>query len=89
MKLILAAIVVTILSGCSTAVPIKRTFPEAPSVLMRQCPNLQKLPEDTTKLSQVLTTVTQNYTQYSECQIILEKWQEWYSIQKVIFESAN
>jgi hypothetical protein len=88
-KVILAAIVVAILSGCSTAVPIKRTFPEAPPILMRQCPNLQKLPEDTTKLSQVLTTVTQNYTQYSECQIILEKWQEWYSIQKIIFESAN
>lgn len=89
MKITLTILFAIVLSGCSTAVPVKRTFPEAPPVLMRQCPNLQTLPEDTTKLSQVLTTVTQNYTQYSECQIILEKWQEWYSIQKIIFESAN
>lgn len=89
MKIALTILFAIVLSGCSTAVPVKRTFPEAPPILMRQCPNLQTLPEDTTKLSQVLTTVTQNYTQYSECQIILEKWQEWYSIQKIIFESAN
>lgn len=89
MKLALTILSVIVLGGCSTAVPVKRAFPEAPPILMRQCPNLQTLPEDTTKLSDVLTTVTQNYTQYSECQIILEKWQEWYSIQKIIFESAN
>lgn len=89
MRLAATVLLLAVLTGCSTAVPIKRNFPEVPSVLMRQCPNLRTLPEDTTKLSDVLTTVTQNYTQYYECQIILEKWQEWYNIQKLIFESAN
>lgn len=89
MKAALIVITLALLTGCTTAVPIKRTYPEAPSILMRPCLNLQKLSDDTTKLSQVLTTVTQNYTQYAECQLIVEKWQEWYSIQKIIFESAN
>lgn len=88
MKAALTIIALAFLTGC-TAVPIKRNFPEAPSVLMRQCPNLKLLPEKAVELSEVLTTVTQNYTQYHECQIILEKWQEWYAIQKLIFESAN
>jgi hypothetical protein len=88
-KTVLAILSVVILSGCATAVPIKRTFPEAPPVLMTVCPNIKTLPESTTKLSEVLTVVTQNYSQYSECQLILEKWQEWYKIQKIIFESAN
>lgn len=86
----LLAIALTLaLVGCSTAVPVKRTFPEVPSILMRDCTNLQSVTENTTKLSDVVTTVTQNYSSYHECRYLLGRWQEWYQIQKNIFESAN
>ncbi len=86
-----ALIIVTalLLTGCSTAVPIKRTFPEVPNVLMRECPNLEKVSEDTTKLSDVLTAVAKNYSTYHECRYLMGRWQEWYQIQKNIFEQGN
>lgn len=88
MKLLIITLAI-LLTGCTTAVPIKRNFPEVPPVLMRDCRNLQALPESTTKLSEVLTTVTQNYSAHHECQYLMSRWQEWYQIQKLIFEQAN
>lgn len=85
--LIIAACLV--FAGCTTAVPIKRTFPEAPSILMNKCPDLKQLPEDSTKLSEMLTTVSKNYTTYHECQYLITRWHEWYQIQKNIFEQGN
>jgi hypothetical protein len=89
MKLVITLISIIALSGCSTTVPVIRTLPEAPEVLMAPCPSLQLLPEGTIKLSDVLSTVAQNYSQYAECQVIVKQWQEWYTNQKKIFESAN
>jgi hypothetical protein len=49
---------------------------------------LQKLPENS-KLSDVATTVVQNYTQYYECAVKLEAWQRWYSEQQTIHEGLK
>lgn len=85
---IIAILLTLALVGCSTPVPVKRTFPEAPPILMRECPNLQQVPEQA-KLSDMLSTITQNYSMYHECQYLMSRWQEWYLIQKNIFESSN
>lgn len=85
---LIAALAVVVLTGC-TAVPVKRAFPEAPPILQKQCSPLGMLPEDTSKLSDMLTVVTKNYSKYHECQILLEGWQDWYKSQKKIFEDAN
>lgn len=77
-----------LLIGC-TAVPVKRTFPKSPDVLMQDCPALVDVPAGTTKLSEVVSTVTTNYSYYHECQIKVESWQEWYNVQKKTFEEAN
>lgn len=87
MKIALVAVI--FLAGCTTAVPIKRTFPEAPPILMKKCSDLQTVPEGTSKLSDVLTNVTTNYSTFHECQIQLEAWQQWYGVQKKVFEEAN
>jgi hypothetical protein len=79
---------VMIISGCSTATPVKRNFPEAPSRLMVNCPQLEKL-QDEVKLSDVAKTVTLNYTTYYECAVKNDAWIEWYQIQKHIFESVK
>ncbi len=78
-----------LLAGCTTVVPVTSKWPSAPGVLVQQpCPQLQKLPENS-KLSDVATTVVQNYTQYYECAVKLEAWQRWYSEQQTIHEGLK
>lgn len=78
-----------LLAGCSTTVPVKRTFPNVPDELMQECPDLQTVNEGTTKLSEVLTVVTENYGQYKECQIKVDLWRDWYEKQKKIFNEVK
>lgn len=87
---LLALALVVLLTGCSTiGVPVKRNFPQAPELLMKECPDLKLVEKGTTKLSTVVDTVVTNYGQYQECQIQVETWMEWYKTQKQVFEEAN
>ena len=81
-------LLVLLLAGCSTTVPVKAKFPDVPERMMVKCPQLEKL-ENETKLSDVAKTVTMNYTTYYECAIKSDAWIEWYQIQKNIFESIK
>jgi hypothetical protein len=81
-------ILALLLSACSTVVPVAVKFPEPPGKgAMTACPTLQKLQNDA-KLSDVANTVTVNYGTYYECAVKTDAWQEWYRIQKIIFEKA-
>ena len=82
-------VIALLLSGCSTVVPVTARFPEPPGKgAMIKCPDLQKLKDDA-KLSDVATTVTVNYGTYYECAVKADAWQEWYAIQRIIFEKAG
>jgi hypothetical protein len=82
-------ILALLLSGCSTVVPVTARFPEPPAKgAMTACPALQKLKDDA-KLSDVANTVTVNYSTYYECAVKADAWQEWYNIQRIIFERAG
>ena len=84
-----AVILAVLLSGCSTVVPVAVRFPDAPGRgAMTACPALQKLKDDA-QLSDVATTVTVNYGTYYECAVKADAWQEWYAIQRIIFEKAG
>jgi hypothetical protein len=83
--LITVALALT-LTGC--VAPVKRNFPEIPSVLEQPCADLKIVPT-TNKLSVVLEVVTENYALYRECQIKSETWLEWYRTQKKIFDSVR
>ena len=86
MKYVLLALV---LSGCSTVVPVTAKWPEPPGKgAMTACPHLQKL-TDGAKLSDVANTVSVNYGTYYECAVKADAWQEWYQVQKHIFEGAG
>ena len=91
-SLIIFALVIMLIlavSGCATAVPVTVKFPEPPGKgAMTVCPDLQKL-KDNAKLSDVATTVTVNYGTYYECAVKVDAWQEWYNIQKIIFEGVK
>jgi hypothetical protein len=86
MKLLLI-VPVLLLAGCLNT-PVQRSFPEVPEELKVACPDLMLL-EPTTKLSEVVSVVTKNYSQYQECQIKVDTWIEWYKQQKDIFESVK
>ena len=77
-----------VLSGCSTTVPVTVKFPEAPKELMSTCPDLKQTPP-TSKLSDVLQVVTDNYSQYYECRVKLDSWIEWYKTQRTLFEELK
>ena len=83
-----ALLIAVLLTGCSTVVPVTARFPDPPGRLATErCPNLQKLADDA-KLSDVARTVTINYSTYYECAVKSDAWQEWYQVQKNIFEGA-
>jgi hypothetical protein len=86
---IIVLVFLLVLTGCSTTVPVSRKFPEAPTELRTLCPELKTLPPDTTRLSDVVSTVVENYAHYHECSARVELWNEWYTRQREIFESVK
>lgn len=78
-----------LLAGCLGTAPVKRSFPNIPEDLKTACPTLKEVDPNTTKLSDVVTVVSENYGQYQECKIKVDSWIEWYSTQKSIFESVK
>lgn len=88
MKRILIIASALLLTACLST-PVKRTFPEIPEDLKTACPDLSQIDESTTKLSEVVKTVTVNYGQYHECKIRVDAWMEWYKTQKSIFEEVK
>ena len=86
---IIAVFVLAMCSGCSTVVPVTAKFPEPPGRgAMTACPALQKLKDDA-RLSDVANTITVNYGTYYECAVKTDAWQEWYQIQRRIFEGVK
>jgi hypothetical protein len=86
MKILLATLLLT---GCATVVPVTQTWPDAPGQLaMEPCPALQKLP-NSPQLSDVAKVIASNYTQYYECAVKLEAWQDWYRQQQIIFKGLQ
>lgn len=76
-----------LLAGC-LATPVKRNFPEVPPELKVACPDLAKVKPEA-KLSDVILTVSNNYTQYHECRAKVDAWNEWYKNQKEVFDSVK
>lgn len=77
-----------LLAGC-LATPVKRNFPDVPDDLKVACPALREVDPKTTKLSEVVSVVSDNYGTYQECKIKVDGWVEWYNTQKGIFESVK
>lgn len=82
-------LLVLLLTGCSTLVPVRAPFPDVPSELAIDCPQLKQLPPETNKLSDVVGSVTENYSTYYECQAKHEAWGIWYKEQRRIYEEAK
>ena len=86
---IIYAIVLALLAGCSTTVPVTAKFPQAPKSLTEKCAELKKLSGDQISIIELHTTVVENYTHYYECALKVEEWNVWYIQQKKIFEEVK
>ena len=87
-RVIASLAVLVALAGCSTTVPVTARFPEPPGLnSLERCPNLEKL-KDAPVLSDVARTITINYGTYYECAVKADAWQQWYQIQKRIFDGV-
>ena len=84
-KIILVAVL--LITGC-TSVPVTVKFPDVPKDMLETCPDLKLVPE-TTKLSEVLPVVVDNYGQYYSCKDTVDNWIDWYNNQKKIFDSIK
>ena len=82
-------LILLLLTGCSTTVPVARKFPEIPDSFKTPCASLSQIKEGTTKLSEVITVVADNYAEYHLCSDKVDMWIEWYSLQKEIFDSVK
>ena len=87
--IIVLLLMLAMCGGCATVVPVTARFPAPPGETYQQaCPDLQKL-KDQPQLSDVSRTININYSTYYECAVKLDAWIQWYSAQKLIFESAG
>jgi len=76
-----------LITGCTT-VPVTVKFPDVPKDMLVACPDLKQTAE-TTKLSEVLPVVVDNYGQYYACKDSVDSWIDWYNSQKKIFDSIK
>jgi hypothetical protein len=82
-------ILISLVTGCSTTVPVVAKFPEAPASLTTTCSELKKIEGDAVSIVDLHQVVVENYTQYHECAVKIEGWNEWYAQQKKIFEELK
>jgi hypothetical protein len=82
-------LIILLLVGCSTTVPVKQKFPNATPELMKKCENLKKIEGDKVAITDMLKVIVQNYSLYYECSTKVDGWQDWYNEQKKIFDSVK
>lgn len=89
MKKLILILSVVLLAGCVTAVPVAMKFPDVPKDMLESCPDLKDVQPGTTKLSDVIGVVADNYNTYYDCKDKVDSWVEWYNEQKKIFDSIK
>ena len=82
-------LIILLLAGCSTTVPVKQKFPNASPELMKKCESLKKIEGDKVAITDMLKVIVQNYSLYYECSTKVDGWQDWYNEQKKIFDNVK
>lgn len=63
-------------------------FPPVPNVLLEPCQDLT-LANNDERLSELMFIVTNNYTQYYQCQSKVDSWIIWYNENKKLIEDLK
>jgi hypothetical protein len=67
----------------------KQDFPGTSTLLTTPCPDLDLVPDNTTKLSEMQKIVATNYTKYHQCANQVKGWTEWYNKVKANYEATG
>ena len=92
MRILSVLFCLSLLAGCTIfqqPVPIKPAFPAVAPELMKKCEELKTVVGEKVLITDLLKTVVENYTLYYECSNRVDGWQEWYTEQKKIYDSAK
>jgi len=89
MKYLIVSLLLCLTACSTTSVPVVPPFPNTPDDLKVTCPDLKMVDETTTKLSDVVESVTSNYQQYYDCKSKVDDWIEWYNTQKSIHDKIK
>ena len=81
-------LILLLLTGCSTTVPVTQKFPQAPDVLMQQCEQLKEVAKEAS-LVDLTKVVVENYTKHYQCSVLVQGWQEWYKTQQNIYKELK
>lgn len=79
----------SLLTACSTAVPLTQSFPDVPVMLMEKCPELKTIPGEKVTIIEFTKTVSENYTTYYQCAGRTDAWIDWYNQQKKIWDETQ
>ena len=83
-------VVIAVLMGCSTTVPVTAKFPDAPQTLLQKCPEkLQTIEGEKVNIIDFTKVIVINYGIYHECAVKNDAWIEWYNTQKKIFNEVK
>ena len=82
-------VMVLLLAGCSTVVPVARHFPDVPADLQKKCEDLKTIEGNKVSVLDLMRTVVENYKLHYECSNRTEAWQDWYKVQKEIFDEVK
>ncbi len=85
----LACLLLRLLGGCTTVVPVTQKFPAATPALTEKCEDLRKIEGDRVAITDMLKTIVENYSLYYQCSAKVEGWNEWYQQQKKIYEDIK
>lgn len=86
MRLLIPAVALMIVGGCSTTPPPVDKFPQPDQRLMIPCEAPRPLPDskDAPKAAEALATVTSNYGSHYRCKNTLDSLQDWVRQQEAI-----
>ena len=82
-------LIILLLAGCTTTVPVKQKFPNPTTELMKKCESLKKIEGDKVAITDMLKVIVHNYSLYYECSTKVDGWQDWYNEQKKIFDNVK
>ena len=86
MNILLTSIILVLVTGCSTIVPVRETWPAAPLELLTPAVNLTPLAADKKELSDLIENANNNFAQYYLLKDRFTAWQQWYNDQQKIYE---
>ena len=85
----LAPLLLILLVGCTTVVPVTPKFPSPIKALTEKCEDLRKVEGDRVAITDMLKTIVEYYSLYYQCSAKVDGWNEWYQTQKKIYESVK